>query len=103
MDKELLKKIATVILEHYEEDDNYFEDGYSRDVHALFETPIDEIYYCSGEHGVQGVDLDVVLKSEEKVNAYWYLSSYPSKKILQGSDGTEYNINQVEKWRISEN
>ena len=65
MDKELLKKIATVILEHYEEDD-----GYSRDVHALFDTPTDE----KTTRTIYGVDLDVVLKSGKNILVFAIVS-----------------------------
>ena len=99
MDKELLKKIATVILEHYEEDDGCFEDGYHRNPYDLFETPI-EFKCTSGS--AYGVDLDVVFDDGEKMKAYWYLPLGSANKTLQGSDGRDYNIKRVEKWRISE-
>ena len=112
MDKELFKKIAIAILEHYEEDDGYFlvsrnkvynkiqDDGYSRDVHALFKTPAQ--FKCTNGSAC-GVDLDVVFDDGEKIKAYWHLDGAGSaNKTLQGSDGRDYNIKRVEKWRISE-
>ena len=64
----------------YEEDDNYFEDGYHRNPSDIFKTPVDLKF----DTDIYGVDLDVVLKSGEKIKAYWHLEWGSGNKTLKG-------------------